>query len=155
MTRRRLFITAGLAIWGGILIGLAIWASRGDLETVREHSDLTEAQQAMESAVATLRSAAGPGTTVDVGPRVSGDCRVSVARGGTQLDQLITFTVPADQEPHLLQRLADELPAEWHPRLNPDTHRLSADAGEFIRVVGEPGVPGQVEVTLASGCRPS
>lgn len=155
MTRRRLLVTGGLVLWGAILVGLAIWASRGDLETVREHSDLAEAEASMDAAVATLRSAAGPAAAVEAGPRHRAGCRISVARGGTELDQLITFTVPADREPHLLRRLADEAPPEWHARFNPRTARFSADAGEFVRVVGEPGDPGQVEVTLASGCRPS
>lgn len=155
MTRKRLLITGGLVLWGAILAGLAIWASQGDLATVREHSDLAEAEAGMESAVETLRSAAGPAATVDVGPQRSDGCRISVARGGTELDQIVTFTVPVDQEPHLLERLAQEVPADWDARFNPSTGRFSADAGEFVRVVGEPGAPGQVEISLATGCRPS
>lgn len=155
MTRKRLLLTGGLVLWGAVLAGLAIWASQSDLATVREHSDLAEAEATMESAVETLRSAAGPAAAVEIGPQQSDNCRISVARGGTELDQLITFTVPADREPHLLRRLADEVPPEWRARFNPNTDRFSADAGEFVRVVGEPGAPGQVEVTLATGCRPS
>jgi hypothetical protein len=155
MTRKRLLVTGGLALWGAVLVGLAIWASRGDLETVREHSELTEARAALDAAADNLRSAAGPATTSEPGPVRASDCRISLARGGTELDQLITFTVPPDQEPHLLQRLADEVPDGWLTRYNPATHRLSADAGDFVRVVGKPGAPGRVEVALSTGCRPA
>ena len=155
-TRKRwLIATAVGAAWARVLVVLAVWSSRTGTETVRTHSELAAGRQTLDRAVETLRAEAGADAVVEVGPyQVSTGCRITLARQGTELDQVLTLAAPAGEEPQLLERLAQRAPEQWQARFNPRTGRFSADAGDFVRIVGEPADPGRVELTLSTGCRP-
>jgi len=141
--------------WALIVLVLAVWSAANDPATVRAQSDLSTGRQALDQAVAILRERAGPATAVEVGDyQVTPGCRLTAARRGTEVDRVLTVRVPAGTEPDTLAELAAQMPAEWSARYYPGSGRLLADAGDFVAVVGEAGGPGEVRLTVSTGCRP-
>ncbi|MPZ28325.1 MAG: hypothetical protein GEV12_18410 [Micromonosporaceae bacterium] len=154
--RKGWWVGALVAVWAGALLVAAVWSAQHDPATVRGQTDLTEGRQNLDRAVALLVETAGPGVTPDVGPlRQATGCRVTMVRRGTELDQSVLLTVPAGQEPTLLERLVDDLPAEWSARYDPGNGRFFADAGDFVAIRGGIEEPGLVRLTAETGCRPS
>lgn len=152
---RRWWAIGLVAAWALLLLVAAVWSVQHDPATVREQSDLRQGRQTLDRAVATLVEVAGPAVEVEIGPyQVATGCQLTLARDGTSLDQTVLLTVPAGQEPELLDRLADQLPADWGARHFPRTNRFSADAGDFVAVRGEVAEPGRVRLTAVTGCRP-
>ncbi|MGH3680164.1 MAG: hypothetical protein ACRDT2_07920 [Natronosporangium sp.] len=155
--RKGWWIGALAAVWAGGLLVAAIWSAHHDPATVRGQSGLAEGRQSLDRAVTVLVEAADAslGVTADVGPlREATGCRVTVARNGTELDQSVLLTVPAGQEPALLERLVADLPAQWQARYDPGNGRFFADAGDFVAIRGGVEEPGQVVLTAETGCRP-
>jgi hypothetical protein len=138
-----------------VLFGAAIWSSQHDPATVREQSPLVEGRQALDRALDLVVATAGPDVAAELEPyQLTPGCRVTLARRGTELDRTVVLTVPAGQEPALLERLVESLPAEWGARYHLASNRFFADAGDFVAVRGGVAEPGQVELTAATGCRP-
>lgn len=154
MTGRRWWVAAAV-VWGLALVVAAAWSAHHDRATVRGQSSLEQGHQTVDEAVVTLQAAAGAYVGVDVRPyELTPGCQLTLAWRGTELDQVVALTVPAGQEPALLDKLVERLPAEWGARHDPNRSRLVADAGDFVAVRGEVTEPGQVHVTLSTGCRP-
>lgn len=155
MARNRWLITTVVVGWAVLLLGLALWSSQTGPATIREQSELATGRQAMDRAVEVLREQAGPDTVAEVGPyQVSTGCRLTVARRGTEVERVVVLSVPPGEEPQVLTRLAEQVPAGWEARYFPNSGRLTADAGDFVRVVGEPTEPGEIRFTVSTGCRP-
>ena len=152
--RRRRWLAIGLVGgWALIVLALAVWASASGPATVRAQSDLATGRQALDRAVETLRERAG--TPVEVGQyEVTTGCRLSVARRGTEVERVVTVRVPAGTEPAALAGLAERVPAEWSAQYFTRSGRLRADAGDFVTVVGEATGPGELRLTVSTGCRP-
>lgn len=154
MTGRRWLIALALA-WAVLLIVAGAWSAAHDRPTVREQSPLERGRARVDEAVGVVRQAAGPGVGVDVQPpEVTTGCELSVARSGSELDQVVLLTVPRGEEAALLDRLAERLPPEWEASRFREPERLLADAGEFVLVRAEVDAPGEVRLTLHTGCRP-
>jgi hypothetical protein len=152
---RKWWIGGLVAAWALALLVAAIWSSQNDPPTVRAQSDLETGRETLDRAIATVVEVAGPGTAPDVQPaELTTGCRVTVSRRGSEIDQAVLFTVPAGEEPRLMERLAGELPAEWGARYFPNGNRFRADAGAFVAIRGEVVEPGQVRLTAGTGCRP-
>ena len=154
--RRRRWLAIGLVGgWALIVLALAVWSAATDPATVRPQSDLTTGRQALDRAVETLRERAGPAAAVEVGGyEVTTGCRLTVARRGTEVGRVLTVEVPAGTEPDALADLAAQMPPEWSARYYPRSGRLRADVGDFVAVVGEAAGPGEVRLTVSTGCRP-
>lgn len=150
-----------MAGWAVLLLVLAYASVRRDPATVREQRDAGRALPVLDAAVGHLVAAAGPDAVVEVAaPRVDRGCRVSVVRDGTALTGVVTLRTTADGGPALLEELAGRLPTGYHAEIGPDDEGnsdavLRADAGEFVAVTGRVTAPGVVELTAASGCRPT
>jgi len=154
MTGRRWLIAAA-AVWAAALLVAAVASARTDPATAREHSPLDRGRQTLDGAVAAVLAAAGAGVTAEVaGYELATGCRLTLSRDGSTLERAVLLTVPAGQEPALLARLAERLPAGWGARHHESTQRLVADAGDFVSVRAEPAEPGRVEVRMSTGCRP-
>lgn len=152
-TGRRWLLPVVAAAWAVALVVAAVWSAHHDPATVRAQSDLSRGRQVVDEAVDTLVAAAGPGAVDRVGGyRVTTGCRLSLVRHGSEVARVVVLTVPPGQEPALLDKLVDRLPDRWRPRQRGGT--LHADAGEFVRVDGEVAEPGEVRVTVRTGCRP-
>jgi hypothetical protein len=144
-----------LVVWAVTLVVAGSWAAHHGTATVREQSPLRVGQQTLDDAVDAVTAAAGPGARAVVSdPEVTEGCRVTLARRGTAVERTVIFTVPEGREPAMVERLVDRLPDHWDVRYFRASSRLRADAGDFVVVTGEVAQPGQVRVTLGTGCRP-
>lgn len=153
--RRRWLAVSLLAGWALVLVGAGVWSAHHDPATVREQTDLAQGRQTLDRTVATVVTAAGPGRVAEVRDRqVSTGCRITLAREGTEVQQVIVLTAPEGREAELLGDLAGRLPEEWQPRQFRSGTRLFADAGDFVSVVGTVPEPGRLQVTVSTGCRP-
>ena len=154
MSGRRWLIVLAL-VWAVLLIAAGVWSAANDPPTVREQSSLERGRARVAEAVELVRRAAGPGVDVDVRPpEVTTGCELSVTRSGSELDQVVVLTVPRGEEAAVLDRLAERLPPDWEANRFRDPERLVADAGEFVSVRAEVEAPGEVRLTLGTGCRP-
>lgn len=152
--RRRWWAGGLVAAWAAALLVAAVWSSQHDPPTVREQSPLAEGRQTLDQALALVVDTAGAGVTAELGPQRTVGCRVSLTRPGSELDQSVRLTVPAGEEPALLERLAADLPADWDARYHAGRNRFFADAGDFVAIRGEAAGSGQVRLTAETGCRP-
>lgn len=157
MTRQRWLAASLVAGWAVLLVVLAVWYAQAGPATVREQSDLASGRAALDAAVETIGAEVDqPGVEVEVRPyEVEVNCRLSLVWRGTDVTQQLLLTVEPGEEPALLAELAQRLPAQWEASYRPATGRLRADAGEFVKVVGvAESDPGQVRITVSTGCRP-
>jgi hypothetical protein len=154
MTGRRWLIAVAV-VWAAALLVGGVVSSRTDPATAREHSPLDQGRRTLDGAVTAVLAAAGSGVTAEVaGYELATGCRLTVSRDGATLERAVLLTVPAGQEPALLDRMAERLPAGWGARHFEASGRLIADAGDFVSVRAEPAGPGRVEVRMSTGCRP-
>lgn len=152
---KRWWIGGLVATWAVLLVVAASWSAHHDPATVRGQTDLASGRQTLDRAVATLVDVAGPGAAPRIEPYVeTTGCRISMSRQGTELDQTVVLSVPAGQEPQLLDRMAAELPAEWGSSVSAQGDRFRADAGNFVSIRGGFAEPGLVRLTAGTGCRP-
>jgi hypothetical protein len=152
---RRWVAAALLAVWALALVVAGVWSAQHDPATVREQSDLVQGRQTLDRAVETVIEAVGPAAVAEVYDYdVTTGCQITLAREGAEVDQVIVLTAPEGRESEVLDRLADRLPEEWHPRQFRAGSRLFADAGDFVSVVGTVAEPGRLHVTVSTGCRP-
>ena len=154
----RLRLLAAVAVAWALIVLLAAYASAGhDAPTVRDQTSVSQAQPALDRAVAGLVAAAGPDVVVEVYPFIRvGTCRISVVRDGEEWEQAVLFHTRAAAEPALLDRLAAKLPPEYAARamhLTGDRHELHADAGDYVRLSGGREAAGGVRVVASTGCR--
>lgn len=152
--RRRWLVIGLVTAWAVGLLVAGAWSAHDGPVSVREQSPLAQGQRTLDRAVDTVVAAAGP-VPAEVGDHeVTNGCRITMARRGTAVDRTVVLTVPAGQEPALLDRLAERLPADWEARHFRGSSRLRADAGHYVSVTAEVDDPGRVTVTLRTGCRP-
>lgn len=155
MTGRR-WLIAAVVVWGALLTVAGAWSAAHDPPTVREQSPIERARARVDEAVEVVRHAAGAGVGFDPRPpEVTTGCRLSAARSGSELDQVVVLTVPPGEEVALLDRLAEGFPPQWRAQRFTEPERVLADAGEFVAVRAQPGAPGEVHVSLRTGCRPA
>jgi hypothetical protein len=153
--RRRWVAAVLLAVWALALVAAGVWSAQHDPATVREQSDLHQGRQSLDRAVATVIEAVGPAGVEKVYDYdVTTGCQITLAREGAEVDQVIVLTAPEGREAEVLNRLAERLPQEWHPRQFRAGNRLFADAGDFVSVMGSVAEPGVLHITVSTGCRP-
>lgn len=151
-------ISAVLA-WAALLLVLAYVSINRDEPTVREQRSLADAAPVVQRALGDLVAAAGPDVVVELtDATVREGCRITPVRSGATLERAVRFHVAEAEESALLDRIAQQLPADYRARARPSadgsTHTLRADAGEFVAVKGKVAEPGLVTVTVSTGCRP-
>jgi hypothetical protein len=155
LARPRWPVVALLVGWALVLVVAGVWSAHHGPATVRGQSGLEQGRQTLDRAVESVIAAAGPGVTSEVHDyQVREGCRLTLARGGTTVDRVVVFTVPAGYELRLLDRLAERLPAQWRSQYFRGAGRLVADAGDFVSVTAEFADPGQVRLLVSTGCRP-
>lgn len=156
-TKRRIWLTALLVGWAVLLGVLAYASARTGGATAREQTTVADARPTVDRAVAELVLA---GTAADAVVAVSpfsrlGSCRISAVRDGERWEQAVTLFTRPGGEPALLSRLGAALPAGYHASVRPRAGQptLRADAGDFVGISGAAATPGEVRVTVATGCR--
>jgi len=155
-SRRRWVWPVVLTTWAVALVVAAYLSARTAPPTVREQRTVAQAQRVVDQAVAEVLLASGGAAAGAVPEILAYDlrtgCRLTSARDGQELNRVVMFTTPAGAEVSTLDRLADGLPAAYQARVRQGA--LRADAGEFVGLRGGVIGPGQVQVTVATGCRP-
>lgn len=155
MTKRRLWLLTGLAVWAVLLGALAVVSHRRDAPTVREQRTLAQALPVVDEAVGRLLAGAGDDAVPVIVPRaIERGCRITPMRDGATATGMIRFYT-ADA-PGLLDRLGAALPPAYEATVTHrgTSHALDADAGEFVAVRGRIPATGEVQVVVTTGCRP-
>ncbi|WP_327006558.1 hypothetical protein OHA72_04340 [Dactylosporangium sp. NBC_01737] len=155
---KRHWIIAGTAAWALVIAGLAYYSSRNDPPTSRDQTTIADGLPVVDTALARVAAALDPATSVTAlggYTRTDQSCRVTSAREGTRFERVLLVYVKKDTEPAVLDRVHDALPAAYQSHLvsGPNTHVLTADAGDFVTLRGAVVQPGQVRFTADTGCR--
>ena len=140
-----------VAAWAVLLLGLAIYSFRHDPPTVPGQTTVAQARATMDRVTGQLQAFPHP----QIGGYAEQACDITNAREGLALRREVTFTTDPGGEAALLRSIASGLPAAYHARTSgsDETLTLYADAGTYVTVRGRLSDPGEVIVTLASGCR--
>lgn len=143
---------AAVAVWAVALLGLAVWSYRNDPPTVPGQTTVKQARMTMDRVTGQLQAVS---SSLQVGEYAEQKCDITNARDGLALRREVTFTTEPGGEATLLRSIAAELPKSYNATTagSDDTISMYADAGTFVSVRGRIGEPGEVIVTLASGCR--
>ena len=147
-----------VAAWAAVVAAITLYSVWHFPRTAVDQSTIAQALPTVDSAAADLVRAAG----TDAVPAITGyiavdaKCRVTVVRDGARYQRWVRFYTAAGAEPALLDGIAKRLPARYdplvaHPATGPVLH---ADPGNFVTVTGGIVGPGQVRVTVDTGCRP-
>lgn len=156
--RRRRWYALATALWAVIVVATAYVSTGRDEPTVREQSSVAQARATVDRAVNGVVAAAGPDAVVSVSPFTRlGTCRISPVRDGEEWEQVVVLRTRDGGEGPLLDRLAAGLPPEYGARArhgDGGRHTLRADAGDFVAVSGEVAAPGEIRVSVTTGCRP-
>lgn len=157
-TRRRRWYALATALWAVIVVAAAYVSAGRDEPTVREQSSVAQVRATVDRAVSGVVAAAGPDAVVSVSPFTRlGACRISAVRDGERWEQVVVLHTREGGEAALLDRLAAGLPPEYGARArhgDGGRHTLRADAGNFVAVSGEVAAPGEIRVSVTTGCRP-
>lgn len=154
--RRWLAVLA--AIWAVVLGVTGYQAAHSGAPTAREQTSLAQARSSVDRALAEVATAAGPDTVAALSAyRLGTGCRITTARGGTDLSRVIRLYTAAGSERALLDRLARALPAGFDARIprpiGSAAPALRADPGNFVALRGQATGPGEIRVEAEAGCR--
>jgi hypothetical protein len=157
LRRPRLWITISAALWAVFLIVAATWSARNGSPTVREQTTIVEALPTVDRAVAAVvTAAAGPRAVVGVSgyERTDADCKAG-NRTGDRYQRVATVFVTPGTEADVIDRVGAALPKDWNAtvRHSDGVHALRADAGFYVRLVGDLAEPGEIRFTADTGCR--
>ncbi|NUR29671.1 MAG: hypothetical protein HOV83_28120 [Catenulispora sp.] len=152
MRKRSLVVAVAVTAWALLLAGLAYYSYREDAPTVPGQTTIAQARDTMDRVTGELEKIS---SSVSVGDYAQQSCDISKARTGASIKRQLTFTTTPGDEATLLRAIASGLPSAYHARTSDQdaTISLYADAGLFVAVRGRTGDPGQVVVTMTSGCR--
>jgi hypothetical protein len=150
--RKRTWVFAGISAWAVLLLVLAVYSYRHDPATVPGQTTVAQARATMDRVTGELQAVS---SSLQIGEYAEQPCDITNAREGLALRRELTFSTQPGGEAVLVRSLAAGLPAAYHARASAsdDTVSLYADAGMFVTVRARKAEPGQVVVTLASGCR--
>jgi len=159
-SRRRRLLVGGTSLWAVVVIAAALCAVWTGGTTLRAQTMIAQALPTVDTAVADLVTAGdGPTAVAAIGgyTRTDDDCRITLIRHGQRYEREVRFFTTPGTEDALLDRIVAGLPARYRAQLN---HRLagtplSADAGNYVSIVGGTVAPGQVRLVADTGCRPS
>ena len=156
-SKRRITLVALLAGWALVLGVIAYVSARNGTATAREQTTVADARPAVDRGVAdVVRAGSSLGAVVAPSPFTRiGSCRISAVRDGERWEQSVTlFTRPGD-ETALLDRLGKALPPSYRAsvRARAGQPTLRADAGNYVGISAAAATPGEVRVTVATGCR--
>ena len=142
----------GLATWALLLLFLAVYSYRHDPATVPGQTTVAQARATMDRVTGELQAVS---SSLQIGEYAEQSCDITNVRGGLALRRELTFSTEPGGEAVLVRSLAAGLPAAYHAQASSsnDTISLYADAGTFVTVRARKAEPGEVIVTLASGCR--
>ncbi|SDZ65857.1 hypothetical protein SAMN05421684_8036 [Asanoa ishikariensis] len=133
---------------------LAVVSHRTDAPTVREQRDLAAAIRVVDSAMGISVGQAGPDAVPVIMPiTVDEGCRITPFRDGATATGVVRFFTK--DAAGLLGRLGAGYPAAYEAKVSTDGKALRADAGGFVALRGKVIAPGEVQVTVTTGCRPS
>jgi len=149
---KRMWMYVGVAAWAVVLLGLAVYSFRSDPPTVPAQTTVAQARATMDRVTGELRAVS---SKIQIGAYAEQACDITKARAGLALRRELTFTTDPGGEAALLRSVAAGLPASYHARTSgsDDTLSMYADAGTYVTIRGRLADPGEVVVTLASGCR--
>jgi hypothetical protein len=152
-----MWITIGAALWAVLLVAAATWSAEHGKPTVREQTTIVEALPTLDKAVAAVVTAAvGPRAVVGVGgyERTDASCKAG-NRTGERYQRLATVFVTPGTEADVIDRVGAALPKDWDAtvRHTDAVHALRADAGFYVRLVGDLAGPGEIRFTADTGCR--
>ena len=152
MTKQR-WLYVGLAAWAVVLLSLAVYSFRHDSPTVPGQTTVAQARATMERVTGQLQAAVS--SPPHIGAYAEQACDITNVRPGLALRRELTFTTDPGGEPALLRSIAAGLPPSYRARTSgsDDTISMYADAGTYVTIRGRLADPGEVVVTLASGCR--
>ncbi|WP_147252462.1 hypothetical protein [Micromonospora endolithica] len=147
-------------VWALSLLAAAMISAHRSPPTVREQRDLAHADVVVDRAVGELAAAATPLPVLSISAdTVTQGCRISPLREGALLRRTLVLAAPEPQAAEALRAIARRLPPRYRPTIGPDAPggapELHADAGGFVAVRGTLNEPGEVTLTLDSGCRPA
>jgi hypothetical protein len=148
-------MVGGLVAWALVLGGLAVRSHRTDPPTVREQRDLAAAVAVVNEAMGRTVGLAGQHTVPVIMPiAIEKGCRITPFRDGATATGIVRVFTEDGGSRSFLERFAYSLPRSYQAVLSADGNSVRADAGEFVAVRAKLIVPGEVQVTATSGCRP-
>ena len=150
--RKRTWMFVGISAWVVLLLGLAVYSYRHDPATVPGQTTVAQARATMDRVTGELQAVS---SSVQIGEYAEQPCDITNVREGLALRRELTFSTQPGGEAVFVRSLAARLPAAYRARANAsgDTVSLYADAGTFVTVRARKAEPGEVVITLASGCR--
>jgi len=149
------WLIALTVLWALVLVvSGTVYALRGK-PTVREQTTIGDAQPTVDRAVDNTVRAAGPGPLVVLGPFVkSSDCDITPVRGGVEYIRTLDLYGAPGSESTTLRTIAEHLPPSYAARSGPGTVLdLTADAGNYVGLIGDSPRAGEVEIKTETGCR--
>lgn len=153
----RWWLRALVALWALGLVGLIIWQVERDPGTIREQTNIVSVQPVVDGAIGRVLGIVGPTPVVSIsGFRSINDCEVTKVRAGQIYARTVHVYTAAGTEPELMDRIAAGLPADYGAKVTRSAGiaRLTADAGQFVRLRASATGTGDVEVVADTGCRP-
>jgi hypothetical protein len=143
--------------WALALVFLAYWSVEHGRSTVREQSDVTAAEPTVSEAISNVLAIVGPEPIISISDyrKITG-CVLTKARDGAVFGRTLHIYTPPGTEVALLDRIATGLPARYHATVAKvvGSGRLTADAGDFVKLRAAATGTGDVEVIADTGCRP-
>jgi len=138
-----------------VLGGLGVVSHFNDPPTVREQRDLASAVAVVNEAMGRTVGLAGQHAVPVIMPiAFDKGCRITPVREGATATGIVrVFTEDGGSE-SFLSRIAAQYPRSYNAKLSADGKALRADAGEFVALRAKLIVPGEVQVTVTTGCRP-
>jgi hypothetical protein len=130
-------------LWAiGLVASGTFYALRGQ-PTVREQTTVASSQPTVDQAIDNVVRAAGPGAIVAIGSFEKS--------AGTQILDL--FVAPGTESVEL-KTIAKGLPSSYSATAGPgNVLEFSADAGDYVGLIGAVPSPGQIEIKAETGCR--
>lgn len=156
--RARLWLAVVVA-WSITLAGLGYASARHDPPTVPEQVTIVGAIEAAEGVTAELTNALDPRHAIVIASdRASAarPCEINPAWSGTSYRRVITAYVPVDGAQPLLARVRGSLPQRYRASLATSRggKTLVATGEAAVTIRGTVEAPGQVALTVDTGCRP-
>ncbi|WP_213453757.1 hypothetical protein [Rhizomonospora bruguierae] len=153
---RRRLIVAAVAAWAVLVVAVGAFSAFRDRPTWKDQTTLAQAHRTLDAATGELLRAAGPAAVPALEAyEVLASCRITPARGGTNLRRTVRLFTAVGTEEELLTRIVAGLPPGYRAESSSgEVKSVFADAGNFVGLRGGPGDPGEVRFRISTDCRP-
>ena len=158
-SRRRTWLIAAVVAWGVLITAAGVYGARNGRPTVAEQTTIVDAVPTLDRVAAEVAAAgiaAGAVATISGYVRTDRTCRIAPGRAGERWERTAMLYTVAGKEGALLDAVAAATPKAWKltvRRSASGPHRISGDAGSYVRVVGAVSTSGQIRVSAQTGCR--